>query len=379
MEAAVQLSKRLVVVNSNYPSETNLYGDVFVHSRLVHYPPEFEVEVCGVGRPGEYSYEGIRVRTLADAGALLDHVARTRPDAVLIHFVEPWMHGTLLAGERPAVVWVHGGEALGWYRRLWNMNRLRTIVGYPPKNLLQQLAMHRMVRRVNASSRIHFVFPSEWMRRVAERDALVRFANASIIPNPIDLDRFPYRQKRAEDRMRVLLLRSFESRKYATDVAMDAVRLLRGEPFFDELQVTVCGDGRFHERDLAGLASLPNVRVEKRFFEQREIPALHAQHGVYLSPTRQDAQGVSMCEAMASGLVPISSPVTAIPEFVDDGRSGVLRRTAEDVAAALAALVCDHDEFLQLSAAASARVVAQCGHPTVVAREVEVIECVTAR
>ena len=37
-------------------------------------------------------------------------------------------------------------------------------------------------------------------------------------------------------------------------------------------------------------------------------------NGIFICPTRQDAQGVSMCEAMSSGLVPITLYNTAIPE-----------------------------------------------------------------
>ncbi len=47
-------------------------------------------------------------------------------------------------------------------------------------------------------------------------------------------------------------------------------------------------------------------------------------YGVFLSPTRMDAQGVMMCEVMASGLLTISSDNTAIPEFIVDEQNGIL-------------------------------------------------------
>ena len=56
----------------------------------------------------------------------------------------------------------------------------------------------------------------------------------------------------------------------------------------------------------------------KKFLRQEEIAAMHKQYGLFLTPTRMDAQGVSRDEAMSSGLVPITNAVTAIPEFVDD-------------------------------------------------------------
>ena len=57
--------------------------------------------------------------------------------------------------------------------------------------------------------------------------------------------------------------------------------------------------------------------------KQAEIAAMHKEYGIFLTPTRMDAQGVSRDEAMASGLVPVTNAVTAIPEFVDES-CGVL-------------------------------------------------------
>ena len=48
---------------------------------------------------------------------------------------------------------------------------------------------------------------------------------------------------------------------------------------------------------------------------------MRADHGVYLCPTRFDTQGVMLGEAMSSGMVTITNPVAAIPEFTDDASS----------------------------------------------------------
>jgi hypothetical protein len=76
-----------------------------------------------------------------------------------------------------------------------------------------------------------------------------------------------------------------------------------------------------------------NVIIKGTFLDQKSIKALHDQNGVFLAISRQDAQGVSMCEAMSSGLAIISSNNTAIPEFIPDYQGGLLsNNTPSDIA-----------------------------------------------
>ncbi|XQF90920.1 hypothetical protein ACOBV8_06130 [Pseudoalteromonas espejiana] len=46
--------------------------------------------------------------------------------------------------------------------------------------------------------------------------------------------------------------------------------------------------------------------MNSRFLQPIEIPKVHQKAGIYLGVTRMDAQGVSMCEAMSSGLPTVS-------------------------------------------------------------------------
>jgi glycosyltransferase involved in cell wall biosynthesis len=94
--------------------------------------------------------------------------------------------------------------------------------------------------------------------------------------------------------------------------------LLSNEPFFNELEFRLIGDGALFEETVAPLRDYPNITVERRFLTQNEIAALHKEYGIFLCPSRWDSQGVSRDEAMSSGLVPVTSSIAAIPEFVDE-------------------------------------------------------------
>src|SRR5690606_878219 len=91
-----------------------------------------------------------------------------------------------------------------------------------------------------------------------------------------------------------------------------------------------------------------------------------------LVPTRGDTQGVARDEAMASGLVPVTNSVGAVPEFVDDGCAVLAPpEDAEAMAAGIVSLLADPMKFKRMSAAAAARARTQSGIDDVIAREIE--------
>lgn len=91
-------------------------------------------------------------------------------------------------------------------------------------------------------------------------------------------------------------------------------------------------------------------------------------------PTRGDTQGVSRDEAMASGLVPITNAVAAIPEFVDES-CGILV-PAEDykaMADGIEKLYNEPEYFLKLSGNAAKRVRKQTAREFTICKEEELI------
>jgi glycosyltransferase involved in cell wall biosynthesis len=174
-------------------------------------------------------------------------------------------------------------------------------------------------------------------------------------------------------RTRVVLVRPFSSRKYAVDVAVRVIVELSRRPRFGELHFALHGDGPRFESLTAPLRGFPNVALHRGFLPQPELPGLYREHGVFLCPTRQDAQGVSMCEAMASGLVPVSTGVTAIPEFIRHGENGLLSRGVGPMADHIEALAGDPALFARLSAEAARSMRERCGGDQVAAQELAVV------
>ena len=369
----------LVILNSNYPSKENLYGDVFVHSRLKYYLSDFHIIVIGY-RPWEvsrsYEYEGITVFNHASKADFVADITSKKPDVIGIHFVGGWYYDAFLKNLKiPVVIWIHGEEALGWYRRLYyfNLKSLHKLAVFAAKNVYQLYHVRRIINLSNKSGNIKFVFVSNWMKTITETDTATNIRHYSIIPNPIDTTLFQFAEKDQEQAKKVLLIRSFESKKYANDIAMKAISILKDKAIFNSLQFEIYGKGKFWDKLTAPVKTLPNVKLHNHFLENHQIPLVHKGFGIFLCPTRQDAQGVSMCEAMSSGLVPITSNNTAIPEFVKDKETGYLTNSAEEVAAAIEQLATDLQLRDQMARNASTSIKEKAGHSIVIAAELKIL------
>lgn len=368
---------RLLILDENYPHLDNLMGDVFVHVRVKEYAKKHQVKVFSFfHKPQVLIYEGIEVEMFSDVHKLAIAVKAFKPDKILIHFYQSWMLDQIIQiCSVPVIIWVHGYEALGWYRRLFNYTWYSPVLlNYIKKNTYQQLQFRRLILFANRTNQIQFVFVSDWMRRITEYDTMTTIKHKSIIANPIDVDLFELKDKDPELRKKILLLRSFGTNKYANDISAKAIQQLSSESFFNELQFTIIGYGSLFKKITDPLKKFKNVELQERAVRQIIIPELHAQNGVFLCPTRQDAQGVSMCEAMSSGLVPITSDNTAIPEFVTDSETGFLTKNVREVANAIKVLYYHPQLFQKLSEQASKSIIRTCSLSAIVTLELKLIE-----
>jgi len=375
----VRSTERALVVTDNYPSYADLYRNGFVHARLRAYTREgLKSDVFRLRSNDQFGYhefEGQEVVTGSTAALsrLLEQGSHT---TVMVHFLSPAMWSVLrnFQESHRIVIWVHGAEVQPWWRRAYNYDTPEALEAAKPASDAR-LDFWRGVLD-DLGSDTHFVFVSQYFADEVSEDLERTFPpdQVSIVHNPIDTEIFDYVPKAAASRKKILSIRPFASAKYANDLSVAAVLDLAREPWFHELDVRFVGDGHLFEETLAPLRDLPNVTIEQGFLDQRSIADLHKEYGVFLVPTRMDAQGVSKDEAMASGLVPVTSDVAAIPEFVD-GDVGYLAPYDDFVALADAIRDMYHhpEEFLRRSKAAAERARRQTSADVVVPRELDLI------
>lgn len=370
-----------VALASQYPSPQDLYRYMFLHKRLTGYRDRgvvldmLRVNALSVG--GYREYEGInvlecrrgRLAALLDSGAV-----RT----VCVHFLNRQLWDVLKGrlDKIRLLVWLHGSDVQPWWRRAFSYTAQEEL----ERAKLQSQARMELWREVFQAAEqhpgIHFIFVSRYFAGEVMEDyqLSLRPEQYSVIHNPIDTRLFSYQKKDAEQRRRILTIKSFASRVYANDLTAAGILELAKRPCFSELEFDIYGDGPLFEEVNAPLRQFPNVHLHQRFLSQGEIAALHKTHGIFLASTRADSQGVSRCEAMSSGLVPIAHSCSAVPEFVDD-TCGILippERYVE-LADAVEQLYNDPELFLRLSENAARRVRSQCARENTIDRELALI------
>lgn len=369
-------TSRTLLVTNIYPSYDRLYANGFVHSRVRAYRRAgmaVDIFAFGDGPSGYREFDGIDVQT-GLAPALRRALRDGNYDTIAVHFLLPEMWEVLqeFAHDSRVVIWLHGYEAAMWYRRP---------AAYAPEALASSRALsadrRRLWRRIfrDSDPNVHFVFVSEYFADCVQQDIGVSLDRDrySVIPNPIDTTRFQYREKSAAARTKILSIRPYQP-LYANDLAVRAVHYLANEPFFEQLEFTFVGDGPLFEQTLSSLRGYPNVRIERGFITQSEIADLHAEHGVFLVPTRCDSHGVSRDEAMASGLVPVTTDACAVPEFVDEESALVAPpEDARTLADHIATIYHDPELFLKLSKGAARRVRSRTAGELIIGEELRLL------
>ncbi|WP_222928119.1 glycosyltransferase [Luteimonas viscosa] len=369
-----------LLITKDYPRYDDLYRYGFVHRRILAYAEAGRhVDVFRFSNaPLRFDeFEGVNVVAgqAEHLGMLLEGGAY---DTVLVHAMDPlmWEHVKPLLETRRVVVWVHGAEIQPWFRRLSNAGADQAAREMTRRSSNRRLAMWEDVLR-HPHPNLRVVFVSRYLEEEALGDLGVRLPEGQVhvIPNYVDGSLFRYERKDEALRGRILSVRPFASPVYANDLTVKAIEILAAEPFFEELQFTIVGDGPLFDRTVEPLRQYPNVRLEKRFLSQSAIAALHREHGVFLVPSRMDSQGVSRDEAMASGLVPVTTRIAAIPEFVD-GDCAILAEPedAAGLAAGIARLWSDPALFGSMSAAAAERVRRISEKDSTIGKELALIE-----
>lgn len=370
-------AKNLVVTN-RYPSSDDLYKNGFVHTRVRRYVQEgvpTEVFVLDEGSSLRFrEFEGISVIT-GNSETLETFLAQGKHQSISIHFVTESMWAAVRQLEhRPNVaIWAHGADIQSWTRRAF-LYKDNAAVEAAKSASESRMSLWRSIF-TEAPDHVRVVFVSDWLQRTALEDLEIDSSkHAVIIHNPINTNRFSYVKKPVEQRLKVLSIRPYASSVYANDLTVEAILLLADDPLFQEMEFRLVGDGPLFDELTRPLEVFENVILDKRFLTQEEIAEMHREYGVFLCPSRMDTQGVSRDEAMASGLVPVTTSVAAIPEFADKGCAELVGpESPAELAAALLLIARSPRTFRRKSRAAASRVRRQSDASIIIPRELAVL------
>ncbi|MEZ2623229.1 glycosyltransferase [Paenalcaligenes hominis] len=373
-ESVIGRSDVLLVTN-HYPSYDDLYRNGFVHSRVKAYREHnTRVDVFRLRKDQPISWHEFQNMDVITGSqqALRRMLASGRYRHVLVHFLAPDMWEVLqeFIDTIKVTVWVHGADIQPWYRRKFNIETPEQEI-VAKESSEKRMAFWRGVLQPMPEN-IHMVFVSKYFSEEVMEDIGFRLPENqySVIHNPIDTDLFNYVEKPAEQRKKILSIRPYSSKVYANDLTVKCIQELTKEPFFDQLEFRIIGDGVLFDETVEPLRKYRNVTIEKKFLSQFEIAVLHKEYGVFLCPSRYDTQGVSRDEARASGLVAIVCDVAAVSEFVDESCAILAPpENAIELAKGIAELQKDEVGFKLRSRAATASVQQQLAVKVIIKQE----------
>jgi glycosyltransferase involved in cell wall biosynthesis len=245
---------------------------------------------------------------------------------------------------------VFGGQAFGyeslaiWYARLCGR---RTVAMLRSGRLPAFVKRHPRLAKWVLSKPDLVVTPSSFLR---ESLSALGLRIDGIIPNFIELEKYPYR-RRAKLEPRFLYLRGMHP-QYNPEMTLRAFALIQQQ--VPTAQLTFAG-GEFslgdHFRALAKELNLSNVAF-LGLVPKEEVQRLMNAHDIYIQSNREENMPISVIEAWASGLPVLSTNVGGIAHMVRDREDALLVPSEDHAALARAALelLADSDLVSRLTA-----------------------------
>lgn len=349
---------KLAIITTRYPRKDNPYNHMFVHVRATYFKKmNVDIEVFVPSTTNSmYEYEGIKVNLMTSKQIIKEIAAF---DISYLHLLNTYffiknggniIYNSILKKRIPFAIYIHGSEILRYPNYLFDFNITpKGILKYLYVNYWNSSRMKQFVSQTNKRDNSLFLFPSFWMKNHTEIVLNQNLNHVEIIPNGIDINHFKYENK-FKNRFKLLMIRPLNDLKYGFDKAIEIMRYLPAE-----YSLTIYGKGKY-ENNCYKLISKYNlstrVFIKNNFIERADLPDLFSNYGLFIATTRFDSQGVIMCEAMASGLLTISNPVTAIPEFVQNEINGISNTSMENIAKKIIQVTNDENLFNKLTRAA---------------------------
>lgn len=211
------------------------------------------------------------------------------------------------------------------------------------------------------------VAPSRWLAGCAEASSLFEGATLEVIPNGLDVESF---RPRAPNRVRsrlgidpevnlICFGADWETPRKGTDLLYEALEKIDTQA--ESVQVAVFGHINNSIPD-------PDVPIHRLGFVDDEVlQGLYSDTDVMVVPSRQEAFGQTVSEALASGTPVVAFDATGPKDIVDHKRTGYLATPfdTDDLAQGIDWVLADTDRRKRLSKQARKSAVEQFSIKTV--------------
>ena len=171
-----------------------------------------------------------------------------------------------------------------------------------------------------------------------------------VVPNGIDNEKvLQARQSQYQKFDKLIITSSRLVKKNAVDVIIKALALLGDK----EIRLNILGDGILR-KELEELVK--NLKLENRvkFFGHVADFEVYAQINaakIFIRPSRSEGLGIAFLEAMSLGVAVIATSVGGIPDFLEDGETGVFCKVDDpkDLAEKIELLLTEESLYKKIS------------------------------
>ena len=185
----------------------------------------------------------------------------------------------------------------------------------------------------------HLAVPSQFLQRVFESHGI----NSVLLPNIAETELFAFRERKLFS-PRLLVTRNLEP-MYNVECILRAFRIV--QTHFPEAVLGIVGSGNQEARlrqlvsdwRLAGVTFYGAVR-------NQDLPAIYAQHDIYVNASSVDNFPGALVEAACSGLAIVTTGAGGIPDMLPDHERALLVPVNDHEALAEGVLECLRDQQL---------------------------------
>jgi glycosyltransferase involved in cell wall biosynthesis len=345
---------KLAIITSRYPSLENPYNHMFVHVRALSFKSQgVDVKIFVPSKQSsEYNYQGIEV--VKDTSKEISKKLSSY-DVFNVHLLNFFplkkdgglpIYNYFTKVKKPLMLGLHGADVFKYPEYLFDFSLTpKGITKYLYKNFWNYPHIKNFVKEINQWDNSAVVFPSNWMKNYTENHFKLTFTNPKVIANGINTELFSYKNL-YKNRFKIITIRPFE-KKYGVDQSIEIMKYLP-----EEFTLDIYGKGndkKLYERLISDYQLNHRVKIHEKFIDRIEMNSLFHQYGIFFAFSLFDSQGVSMCEAMASGLLTITNENTALPEFVKNNKTGITGNKLKEVAEKIIHLVKDENEFTTIT------------------------------